>query len=78
MGTVMGRGLLYVALGSILALAVYTAWYMWTSVETSMPAAGWVALIAGIIVTCTLGFGLMFILFYSSRKGYDEQHRGGL
>ena len=42
-----------------------------------MPAAGWVALIAGIIVTCTLGFGLMFILFYSSRKGYDEQHRGG-
>ena len=37
-----------------------------------MPAAGWIALVLGTIATIALGGGLMFLLFYSSRRGYDD------
>jgi hypothetical protein len=31
-----------------------------------------VAMWLGIIFSCLVGFGLMGLIFYSSRKGYDE------
>ena len=34
---------------------------------------GWVAMILGIVVTSLVGFGLMGLMFYSSRHGYDER-----
>jgi hypothetical protein len=37
-----------------------------------MPLAGWIALVAGVAVSLIIGIGLMTLLFYSSRQGYDE------
>jgi|ERR1700739_980285 hypothetical protein len=37
-----------------------------------MPLAGWIALVAGVVFSLIIGIGLMALLFYSSRQGYDE------
>ena len=33
---------------------------------------GWLAMILGIVITSLVGFGLLGLMFYSSRHGYDE------
>lgn len=40
--------------------------------DTGMSAAGWVALVLGVIVTMALGVGLMALVFISNRRGFDE------
>ena len=44
----------------------------WTSTDTSVPASGYVALVLGVVFSLVVGVGLMALVFYSSRKGYDE------
>ena len=41
---------------------------MWTSIEGGMGVHEWVAMILGIFFSCVVGFGLMGLMFYSSRK----------
>jgi hypothetical protein len=38
----------------------------------AMPAQGYAALAIGIVLSLIVGIGLMALLFYSSRRGYDE------
>jgi hypothetical protein len=42
--------------------------------DVEMSAAGWGAMALGIILTLGLGFGLMSLVFISSRRGYDERN----
>ena len=56
----------------LLAWAVWTMVQMWTSVEGSMGKHEWIAMILGIFFSCVVGFGLMGLMFFSSREGYDE------
>jgi len=64
---------LVVALFAILAGALWFAAGAWTSVSgPPMPTAGYVAMILGIFFSLIIGCGLMALLFYSSRHGYDE------
>ena len=44
----------------------------WTSTDTSVPISGYVAMAFGVIFSLAVGVGLMALLFYSSRAGYDE------
>jgi flagellar basal body-associated protein FliL len=37
-----------------------------------MPASGYVAMALGAIFSLAVGFGLMALIFFSSRQGYDE------
>jgi hypothetical protein len=37
-----------------------------------MPAQGWIAMSLGVAFSLVVGIGLMALVFYSSRKGYDE------
>ena len=57
----------------LLCLLGATAWYVvkvWT--ETSaMPTYGYAAMGLGAVVALALGFGLMALMFYSNRKGFD-------
>jgi hypothetical protein len=53
-------------------LIVWWDWQVFAQIGMQMPLAGWVALILGVVVTIALGVGLMFLVFYSSRRGYDE------
>ena len=41
--------------------------------DVQMSAAGWGAMLLGIVLTLGLGFGLMSLVFISNRRGYDER-----
>ena len=55
-----------------LAGVVWWDWSVFSTTGIDMPAAGWIALVLGTIATIALGSGLMFLLFYSNRRGYDD------
>ena len=64
------------ALAILLGLAIYTAIDTWTGMAgTSMSVHGWIALVLCAIVTVALGVGLMFLVFYSNRHGYDDSDK---
>lgn len=70
---VLGTGILIVALLGILAAAMWYAASAWLNLNgPPMPAIGYVAMGLGIFVSLVIGCGLMALLFYSSRHGYDE------
>ncbi|MGJ4900716.1 hypothetical protein ACQR0V_04045 [Bradyrhizobium sp. HKCCYLS2058] len=66
-----------VALLLILAAAVIFAYQGMTLPGDPMPAGGWIALTLGVVFSLIVGIGLMVLLFYSSRKGYDEPSQFG-
>ena len=68
---------LVVPLFLLLAASVWWAASLWTSVEgPPMPLEGYVAMWLGIAFSLVVGCGLMALMFYSSRHGYDERARG--
>jgi hypothetical protein len=71
----LGTIALVVALIAILAAALWYAASAWIAISgPPMPAVGYVAMTVGIVFSLIVGCGLMALLFYSSRHGYDEQH----
>ena len=52
------------------AVAIAIAWNAMGASEISW--AGWLAMAFGVVATLGLGIGLMTLMFYSSRHGYDE------
>jgi hypothetical protein len=63
-----------VPLFAILGAAIWFAARAWTAVSgPPMPPAGYVAMTLGIVFSLVIGCGLMALVFYSSRHGYDEQ-----
>ena len=72
LGTVMLVGIPLFAI----AAAFWYAVSAWTSLSgPPMPTTGYVALILGVVFSLVIGIGLMALLFYSSRHGFDEPHR---
>ena len=70
---VLGTIAIVVALLVILAAAAWYAAGAWISIEgPPMPTTGYVAMALGIVFSLVVGCGLMALLFYSSRHGYDE------
>lgn len=65
-----------VSLAVILALSVFYAYKTWSALEdVAISTNGLIALGLGVLVTLLLGAGLMFLVFYSSRQGYDDHDR---
>ena len=64
-------------IGPLLALLIAAAWFLataWTHIGgPDVPLWGWVAIGGGVLLSLLVGGGLMTLVFYSSRKGYDEQ-----
>ena len=56
----------------LLAGACFVVYVGWTSTNVEMPPWGYIAMGLGIVFSLLVGFGLMALVFYSSRKGYDE------
>lgn len=44
----------------------------WTSGDADVPTSGYVAMAFGVIFSLAFGIGLMALVFYNSRNGYDE------
>jgi len=68
----MAKILAVVSLLGLLALVLWVAYQQWVSVVVDMPGWAWVAIILGVVFSLAVGFGLMGLMFYSSRHGYDE------
>ncbi|MBI1212556.1 MAG: hypothetical protein GC190_13920 [Alphaproteobacteria bacterium] len=67
---------LIVVMGTLLVLAIVRAWELWERLSgIHMGFHGWTAMILGAVASLALGVGLMFLVFYSHRKGYDEIER---
>ena len=71
----MGAGswiILIVLLSLLVAtgVVIYLGWTLGNG--TDVPTSGYAAMAFGVIISLAVGFGLMALVFYSSRKGYDE------
>jgi hypothetical protein len=72
----MGKLAIIVVLLGFLAAALYFAFGLWMAVDAPpMPASGWIAMAGGIIFSLIIGCGLMALVFYSHRHGYDDLTR---
>jgi hypothetical protein len=62
-----------IALCAFLAVTVWFAVYAWNLFPgTQMSTNGTIAMVLGIVFATAVGIGLMGLLFWSSRKGYDR------
>ena len=69
--------ILVAALFALLALSVWFAAYAWTHLGGDpIPSYGYVAIAGGVVVSLLVGGGLMALVFYSSRHGYDDLSGG--
>ena len=73
----MQAALVIILLLAILAGAVFVGHYGWVSAgDVVMPAWGWLMLGLGVFFFL-VGGGLMALVFYSSREGFDEAPETG-
>ena len=69
----VGSWTILIILFLLLAATFVIIYLGWTLANgTDVPTSGYVAMALGVIVSLAVGFGLMALIFYSSRKGYDE------
>jgi hypothetical protein len=67
----IGTVLLGVFLMAILAFSFLFA-FQGLSMDVDVPASGTAMLFLGVTLSIIVGGGLMWLVFYSSRHGYDE------
>ncbi len=61
---------------ALLVLALYIAGSAWIRFDYDIPFIGWLAILGGAFFSLLVGGGLMALLFYSSRHGYDDLSGG--
>jgi hypothetical protein len=58
---------------TILALVGVVGFQIWSTVaDGGLSGHGYVAMALGVVFTLALGIGLMALVFYSHRRGYDD------
>lgn len=71
------RALIVIALFALLALAIWFAAAAWGRLGgDAIPFYGYVAIAGGVLFSLLIGGGLMALVFYSSRHGYDDLSGG--
>jgi hypothetical protein len=77
----MSRKSTWIAVAAAVAVVIGLIMLMtsvWSGLgDSGISAAGWVALMLGIVVTLALGIGLMALVFISSRRGFDDPDGSG-
>ncbi len=70
----LGLIVLILALAAFLAFAVWAFVQLWALAgDTRMSVHGWIAMGLAGGLTLVIGGGLMWLAFYSQRKGYDDR-----
>ena len=73
----MGKVLLVVSLIALLALSIWFAAKAWIHIGgDAIPGYGYVAIAGGVLISLLVGGGLMALVFYSNRHGYDDLSGG--
>ena len=63
-----------VPLLALLTLSVWFAATAWNRIGgDAIPSYGYVAIAGGVLFSLLIGGGLMALVFYSSRHGYDDE-----
>ena len=67
----------WIAIGAALAAVggVFAVVFsLWSEIGagSDISAAGWIAMVLGVLAILALGIGLMSLVFISSRRGYDD------
>lgn len=68
-----------IPLFALLAVSLWYAARSWThlgGVEMDIPLYGYLAIGGGVVMSLLVGGGLMALVFYSSRHGYDDLSGG--
>jgi hypothetical protein len=68
----MGKWLISAPLLGLLVMALWGSYGLWITVVASVPAWVWLLLAIGGGLYIVLGAGLMMLVFYSNRMGFDE------
>jgi hypothetical protein len=68
----MRIALVLAALFALLGITVAWAICAWNAVDVEMSVHGYVAMTLGIVFSLLVGCGLMALVFFSNRRGYDE------
>ena len=58
----------------LFALASVFGYWVWVELgDVEMSHHGWIALTLGVVMTFLVGAGLMALVFFSHRRGYDDR-----
>ncbi|HXJ02995.1 MAG TPA: hypothetical protein VNH44_17380 [Micropepsaceae bacterium] len=70
----MGAGswIAIAAMGVLLGAAIWFSFWGWSLTDAKIDTNGYIALVLGVVLSMVLGGGLMALLFWSHRKGYDQ------
>jgi TRAP-type C4-dicarboxylate transport system permease small subunit len=68
----VGGWIAIAAMGILLGAAIWFLFYGWNLTNAQIDTHGYIALGLGILLSMILGGGLMALVFYSNRKGYDR------
>jgi hypothetical protein len=60
------------AMGVILGVSIWYSFWGWSLTDAQIDTNGYIALVLGVVLSMVLGGGLMALLFWSNRKGYDR------
>jgi hypothetical protein len=72
----MRKWIAFTPLFALLAAAFWFAGTAWVHLAgPEIPAYGWLAIAGGTFFSLLVGSGLMALLFYSNRHGYDDLNR---
>ncbi|WP_375786983.1 hypothetical protein ACE10Z_05235 [Bradyrhizobium sp. Pha-3] len=68
----IGAWIVLTVLSLLLVATGVVAYLGWSIGDANVPTSGYIAMGFGVMFSLLVGIGLMTLLFYSSRKGYDE------
>jgi len=67
-----GGWLAVIVLVGVLVVSIWFAFYGWNLTDGQVSTNEMIALVLGVVFSMLLGGGLMALVFWSNRKGYDR------